>query len=57
MSKTIRIVVDLKRSNELSQGHTNHRSGSGPHECRPRKLRTRKNLRDFYIKEQIDDVL
>lgn len=41
MSKYGKIKVKTKKIWEVSHGHNSHRSGSGHHDGRPRRTRTR----------------
>tara|TARA_Y100000385_G_scaffold288623_1_gene355686 strand:- start:1887 stop:2063 length:177 start_codon:yes stop_codon:yes gene_type:complete len=45
------IKVDNKKVWELPEGHHDHRSGSGTHDSRPRRLKTRANIVKQAIKE------
>ena len=45
MSKYEKIKVSTKKPWELSRGHNSHRSGSGHHDNRPRRVRTRMDIR------------
>ena len=52
MSKYGKVKVSTKKPWEVGRGHHAHRSGSGTHDSRPRRLRTRmdakkKALQDF----------
>lgn len=57
MSKTKygTVKVDNKKVWELPEGHHDHRSGSGTHDSRPRRLKTRANIVKQAIKEWQDD--
>lgn len=57
MSKTKygTVKVDNKKVWELPEGHHDHRSGSGTHDSRPRRLKTRANVVKQAIKEWQDD--
>jgi hypothetical protein len=41
---TKKIKIRKKKIWELARGHEEHRSGSGVHDCRPRRLKTRSNI-------------
>ena len=50
--KTITIKLNLKKVWELPRGHEDHLTGTGVHDNRPKRLRTRgaanrKAIRDF----------
>jgi len=45
MSKCGSIKISTKKSWEVSRGHNTHRSGSGNHDNRPRRVRTRMDVR------------
>ena len=50
--KTITISLNLKRVWELPRGHEDHMTGTGVHDNRPKRLRTRnasnrKAIRDY----------
>lgn len=44
MSKYGKIKVSTKKYWEVSRGHNTHRSGSGNHDNRPRRVRTRMDI-------------
>ena len=44
MSKYGKLKVSTKKPWEVSRGHNNHRSGSGSHDNRPRRVRTRMDV-------------
>ena len=50
MKKTT-IKLNVKEQWEVGRGHTPHRSGSGKHDSRPRKLRTRRAQNQAAIRE------
>ena len=45
MSKYGKIETKVKKPWELARGHNSHRSGSGSHDNRPRRIRTRMDVR------------
>jgi hypothetical protein len=47
------IKLNTKKPWEVGRGHTAHRGGSGQHDPRPKRERTRKNINDKAIKEQL----
>lgn len=49
------IPLKIKKIWEISKGHNPHRSGSGKHDNRPKRLRTRSAEKRFHIKDQFDD--
>ncbi len=51
MSKYGKIKVSTKKPWEVSRGHNSHRSGSGNHDNRPRRVRTRMDIRRRAIEE------
>jgi hypothetical protein len=51
MSKYGNIKVKTKKPWEVSRGHNIHRSGSGNHDNRPRRVRTRMDIRRRAIDE------
>ena len=53
MSKYGKLKVSTKKPWEVGRGHNSHRSGSGTHDSRPRRLRTRlqsskKAIEEYY---------
>jgi hypothetical protein len=44
MSKYGKIKTKVKKPWELPHGHNSHRSGSGSHDNRPRRVRTRMDV-------------
>lgn len=53
MSKYGKVKVSTKKPWEVGHGHNSHRSGSGTHDSRPRRLRTRSQatrqaIREYY---------
>jgi hypothetical protein len=51
MKRTIKIKV--KKPWEVSKGHSEHRSGSGEHDSRPKRKRTRQAQRSAWQTELI----
>ena len=51
MSKYGSVKLLTKKSWETSRGHNSHRSGSGTHDNRPRRVRTRMDIRRRAIAE------
>ena len=51
MSKYGKVKVSTKKPWEVSRGHNSHRSGSGTHDNRPRRVRTRMDVRRRSIGE------
>lgn len=51
MSKYGKIKLKTKKIWELAHGHNIHRSGSGHHDNRPRRSRTRMDIRRRAIAE------
>jgi len=49
--KKITIKVNVKQPWEAARGHQEHRSGSGKHDCRPKRKRTRVDQRRAWQKE------
>jgi len=51
MSKYGKIKTKVKKPWELARGHNSHRSGSGSHDNRPRRIRTRMDARRVALAE------
>ena len=51
MSKCGSIRIRTKKPWEVSRGHNSYRSGSGNHDNRPRRIRTRMDVRKKAIEE------
>jgi len=51
MSKYGKVKVSTKKPWEVSRGHNSYRSGSGNHDNRPRRVRTRMDIRRRAIDE------
>ena len=51
MSKYGSIKVKTKKPWEVSRGHNSYRSGSGTHDNRPHRVRTRMDVRRRAIEE------
>ena len=51
MSKYGKVKVSTKKPWEVGRGHNSHRSGSGTHDNRPRRVRTRMDVRRQAIRE------
>lgn len=54
MSKVGKIKIKKKKIWELPEGHHEHRSGSGTHDSRPRRLKTRADVTRQAIREWED---
>jgi hypothetical protein len=51
VSKYGKVKISTKKSWEISRGHNSHRSGSGNHDNRVRRIRTRMDERRQAIAE------
>lgn len=51
MKKTIKIKIDVKPIWKIGMGHNDHISGSGKHDNRPKRARTRKAAFNNAMKE------
>jgi len=51
VSKYGKIKTKVKKPWELARGHNSHRSGSGSHDNRPRRIRTRMDARRVALAE------
>jgi hypothetical protein len=53
MNKYENIKIKKKKLWEISKGHNEHRSGSGTHDSRPKRARTRSNINRRAIQEYL----
>jgi hypothetical protein len=51
MKKNIKIKINVKPIWKIGMGHNDHISGSGKHDSRPKRGRTRKANFDKHMKE------
>jgi hypothetical protein len=51
MKGSIKIKLNVRKPWEVSKGHSEHRSGSGCHESRPRRLRSRGDVSRACVRE------
>jgi len=49
--KDILIKLNVKKQWEIGRGHIPHRSGSGKHDNRPKRLRTRRSQNEAAIRD------
>ena len=49
--KNNKIKLEVRPIYKIGKGHNDHISGSGKHDNRPRKMRTRSSTNSFYIND------
>ena len=45
------VKIKVRKQWEVARGHAEHISGSGSHDSRPKRLRTRSNQQKFFMRE------